>query len=333
MAEQLYRGRRCWQLENEQLRVTVLQEGGHIAELLDKRTGINPLWTPPWPSIEPSLYSPSIHPEYGSNAESKLLCGIMGHNVCVDLFGAPSTAEAEAGLTVHGESSVVSYRALHSSADQLRVEADLVLAGLRFARNIELSQASVTVEEVVSNDNAYDRPIAYTQHVTLGSPFIVPGETAVDVAVDLSRTYEENFGNLYRRGENFEWPYAPSSDSGVRDLRVYPETSIASGYTAHRVTSDAYFRIATPSLDLSLLYMWQRPDFPWLGIWIENCARKNTPWNGITTTLGMEFGVSPMPETRRKMIERGALFGVPTFRWLEAQSGISSRYSIMTSHA
>ena len=34
----------------------------------------------------------------------------------------------------------------------------------------------------------------------------------------------------------------------------------------------------------------------------------------------MEFGVSPMPETRRAMIERGTLFGVPTYRWIPART-------------
>jgi len=53
-----YRGRRAASVENDDMRVTVLEEGGHIAEMLDKRSGINPLWTPPWTSIEPSTYVP-----------------------------------------------------------------------------------------------------------------------------------------------------------------------------------------------------------------------------------------------------------------------------------
>src|SRR6185503_21245596 len=73
-----FRGRRAVQLENENLRLTVLVEGGHIAELLHKPSGINPLWTPPWPSIEPSTYDRSKHPEYGADSESKLLAGLMG---------------------------------------------------------------------------------------------------------------------------------------------------------------------------------------------------------------------------------------------------------------
>jgi hypothetical protein len=40
----------------------------------------------------------------------------------------------------------------------------------------------------------------------------------------------------------------------------------------------------------------------------------------------MEFGVSPMPETRRKMIERGTLFGSPGFRWIPARTVVKAAY-------
>ncbi len=43
-----YHGRRAKSIENDTIRVTVLREGGHIAEILHKPSGINPLWTPPW---------------------------------------------------------------------------------------------------------------------------------------------------------------------------------------------------------------------------------------------------------------------------------------------
>src|SRR5580692_7884388 len=109
MPETTFRGRRATSFENSHLRVTVLHEGGHIAEIFDKQTGVNPLWTPPWPSIEPSTYDLQKHPEYGADAESKLLSGIMGHNLCLDIFGGPSPEEAAAGLTVHGEAPVAAY--------------------------------------------------------------------------------------------------------------------------------------------------------------------------------------------------------------------------------
>src|SRR5258705_12145311 len=101
-----YRGRRAATIENDDVRVTVLEEGGHIAEILDKRSGANPLWTPPWSSIEPSTYMPAAHPEYGAGSDAVLLAGIMGHNLCVDIFGGPSDEEAAAGLTPHGAGAI-----------------------------------------------------------------------------------------------------------------------------------------------------------------------------------------------------------------------------------
>jgi hypothetical protein len=80
-----FRGRRAVQVETDQLRMIVTQEGGHIAELLHKDTAISPLWVPEWPSLEPSAYSPVRHPEYGGGPESQLLAGLLGHNICLDL--------------------------------------------------------------------------------------------------------------------------------------------------------------------------------------------------------------------------------------------------------
>jgi len=40
----------------------------------------------------------------------------------------------------------------------------------------------------------------------------------------------------------------------------------------------------------------------------------------------MEFGASPMPETRRQMIERRELFGVPGYRWIPAKGSATAEY-------
>jgi hypothetical protein len=66
-----------------------------------------------------------------------------------------------------------------------------------------------------------------------------------------------------------------------------------------------------------------------MGIWEENLSRTHAPWNGKTITRGMEFGVSPMPESRREMIDRGKMFGVPGYRWLPAKSSVDVEYRII----
>lgn len=325
MPETLYHNRRAFELENDTVLLTVLVEGGHIASILHKPTGVNPLWTPPWPSIEPSTNDPARHPEYGGNAESKLLAGIMGHNLCLDLFGGPSPEEAAAGVTVHGEASVLPY--------DIRVENGILTASLtmplsqmRVTRAIALEGGRVLITEIVESLGVWDRPIAWTQHVTLGPPFLERGKTRFESSASRSRTFEGEFGDLFPRGVDFDWPVAPTLDGGVYDLRVYSDRKTSAGFTTHLMSGkDAWF--TATHLGVTFGYIWSPADFPWLGIWEENCSRQSPPWNGVTITRGMEFGASPMPESRRAMIGRGSLFGVPAYKWLPAGGKLVARYA------
>ncbi len=329
MPEATYRGRRAAQIENQHLRVTVTCEGGHLAEVLDKQTGVNPLWTPPWPSIEPSTFDPAST-TYGSNAESKLLAGIMGHNLCLDLFGGPSPEEAAAGMTVHGEGSVAPY-AIAKEAGLLSQSVMLPMAQLAFRRTIELAGHGLRIREEVENLSACDRPIAWTQHVTLGPPFLERGVTEFRASATRSQVYDQPFGDgdYLKRGAEFDWPMAPLATKGSADLRVYTDAPSSSAFTTHLMDpagDDAFFLAFHPGLKLAFGYVWKRADFPWLGIWEENHCRTSAPWCGNTLTRGMEFGVSPIPESRRQMITRGSLFGVPAYRWLPAKATIAAEY-------
>lgn len=324
-------------IENDDLRVTVLQEGGHIAEIFDKETGVNPLWIPPWPSIEPSCYDVSQYPEFGHGSDAKLLAGIMGHNSCLDVFGEPSAEEAAAGLTVHGEIAVAPYE-IHESNGTLLSSAHLPLAQLHFERSIELRNRSLRICETVENLTAFDRPIGWTQHVSLGPPFLAKGATQFRASVTRSKVFETDFGaDMHlQHGAEFNWPMAPRSEGGFTDLRVMSDENSSSEYTVHMGDpqgEDIFFVAFAPAMRLAFGYIWKWEDFPWLGIWQENFSRKNSPWNGHTLALGMEFGVSPMPESRREMVDRGRLFGLPTYRWITAKDRLEAEYFVVTRSA
>ncbi len=335
MPEILYRNRRAVALENEHLEIAVTVEGGHIAVIRDKASGINPLWTPPWPSIEPSTYDEAKHPEYGRDSESKLLCGIMGHNLCLGQFGGPSDAEAAAGITVHGEAPVGLFD-INVEGDTLTAHTRLERAGLDFTRQIRLPKDArrAAITETVENLSCYDRPIAWTQHVTLGPPFVERGKTEFHASATKSKVIESDFtgGKGYMKvGAEFNWPMVPTLDGKLRDMRKYPAEEVSAAFSTHLMDPSretAYFLAWSPTAKLALAYEWKQSDFPWLGIWEENHARMSPPWNGRTITRGMEFGVSPYPETRRQMIDRHALFGVPAYRWAPAKSKLTAQYSI-----
>jgi hypothetical protein len=143
--------------------------------------------------------------------------------------------------------------------------------------------------------------------------------------------FESSFGpaDYLRSAAEFSWPHAPRIDGGTTDLQLYTNADVSSAYTAHLMDLSrewAFFTAFSPEAQLALGYVWRRADFPWMGIWEENRSRPQPPWNSSALTRGMEFGVSPFPESRREMIERGRLFDVPTFRWIPAATCVTVEY-------
>ena len=337
MPEVILHERRAVQIENDSLRVTVLVEGGHIAEILHKRAGVSPLWIPHWDSLEPSMFTPDAHHRFGSGADAKLLAGIMGHNLCLDIFGGPSAEEALAGLTVHGEASVDRYE-IEESQNTLTQRLTLRLAQLRFSRTIQLRENLVRIEETVENLGGVDRPIGWTQHVTLGPPFLDPVTTDFRASMTRSAVIASDPGldGYLMPGAEFDWPIAPRAGGAAADLRRMNSTAPASGYTAHLADpqrEEAFFVAHSPQFRLAFGYVWKRADFPWLGIWEENRSRQSPPWSGREVTRGMEFGVSPFPETRREMVARGAQFGAPTYKWIPANARLHAEYWVICESA
>jgi hypothetical protein len=325
-----YRGRRAATIENDDLRVTALEEGAHIAEILDKASGVNPLWTPPWPSIEPSQYGPAHTATYGSGSDARLLAGIMGHNLCLDIFGPPTDAESKAGIGAHGEGSVAPY-ALTTNCQELTAHALFPIAGLDFQRRIVLRGRRVDIRETLVNNSGAERQIGWTQHVTLGPPFLERGVTQFRASATRSKVFESAFGahDYLQPAAEFEWPMAPMVDMGVSDLRVFTGAQQSSAYTAHLMNgrARAFFVAFSPRFGLAFAYIWNSSDFPWMGIWEENNSRTPPPWSARTMARGMEFGVSAMPESRDAMVQRGTLFGVPTFRRIAAGESVTVHYS------
>jgi hypothetical protein len=332
MKQTIFHGRRTAQLETDEVRLTVTEEGGHVAELLDKKTGISPLWIPRWKSIEPSEYSSARHPEYGGGPESQLVAGLLGHNICLDLFGSPDPEESAAGIPVHGEAPVATYE-VEGDDSELILSAVLPKAELTFRRSLKLAgDGVVCFSESVHNHACTDRPIGWTQHVTLGAPFLERGNTQFIISGTRSWVYESDFNNglgMQMSGAEFNWPFCPRKDGGVDDFSTFTSEESTGGFTAHLMHSEqehAFFLAWSPRYKLAFGYVWRREDFPWLSRWEENHLRPWAPWNSNGFALGMEFGVSPMVESRRKMVERGKVFNTATFRWIPARSRHSARY-------
>jgi hypothetical protein len=277
--------------------------------------------------MEPSEFRKLNRDPFSSDA--LLLAGIMGHNLCLDIFGPPTDDEAKRGMSAHGEGSIAPYE-LTAAGDNLVARAHFPIAGLDFERLLVLRERALTIRETLLNRSGRERQIGWTQHVTLGPPFLERGATQFRTSATRSKVFESAFGahDYLTPGAEFAWPMAPTLNGSVSDLRVFTDADHSSAYTAHLMNgSDTAFFIAfSPRVELAFAYIWKASDFPWMGIWEENHSRMGAPWNGQTMARGMEFGMSPMPETRDAMVERGTMFGVPTFRQIAAGESIAVEY-------
>jgi hypothetical protein len=328
-----YLGRRAASIENEHLRVTVTEEGGHIAEIFHKRTGVNPLWTPHWQTGEPSSFGAEQERIFGDGVDARLLYGILGHNTCLDLFGPPSDAEAAAGMTAHGEASLLRYElAVHGGTMVCCLH--MPLAQLHFQRTLTLHGEDVRIHEQVRNLAAFDRPLAWTQHVTLSPPFLNPATTEFRVHGDRAMVAFVDPGNAayLQPGAEFEWPHAPlANGTATVDAQRMKARAPASSHIAVRMRPGTTGWSAwSPESGLAISYVWNAEEFPWIGIWEENQSRPQSPWMNQAVTRGMEFGMQPFAETRREAVERNRVLDTSTYRWLPALAQLEVTYWVRT---
>ena len=243
----------------------------------------------------------------------------MGHNLCLDMFGPPSPEEEAAGLGLHGEAGVVLW-AISEIPDGLLCRCTLPNAQLEFERRIHLLGNTAKFQERVTNLASLDRPIAWTEHVTLGPPFLESGRTQ----------FLASTSPLWPAGRLDSFPDDSSSAHlNPTQPEILSDADSSGGYAAYLMDESrpfSFFTAWSPTLKAAITYRWRNSDFPWLGIWDEHHSRKQPPWSGRTLARGMEFGVSPFPETRRQMIDRHSLFNKPTYRWIPARTSVAAEY-------
>src|SRR5262249_1748867 len=140
---------------------------------------------------------------------------------------------------------------------RLAMHAELPESRLALRRELILQGETVRVRETVTNGTAIDRPVGWTQHVTLGPPFLSNGTTEIAIPADRSMVFPGTFGpaDYLAAGREFAWPHAPAADGGAVDLRRCSAASASSAYTAHRMDvskEDAWFAALSPAHELLL---------------------------------------------------------------------------------
>ncbi len=326
-----YHIRDVWQIESKELRVSVAQGGGHIAEIVLKGSPeVNPLWLQAQPTIEPVEYSLEKHEKlYGGGSAAKLMSSLMGHNLCFPYWGDPTEGEYKAGMSFHGETGVVRWTKLSEKSDggkiELKVAADLPESKTRFIRTVTLisGQPVVYFEGRAENVSALDRPVGWCEHVTVGPPFLKKGVTLFDASLTRGR----NLGDT--SAQEFLWP-SGQAESRI-DLRVVldiEKSGFVNNFLVNPSQEFGYFTAINPELDLLFGYLFRRAEFPWLNLWEAN--ERGSNGQPAILTRGMEFSNTPTHGSLKAMVAVPRLFDVPAYEWLDAKSNLVKKFCAFT---
>lgn len=345
-----WRRRKSFTLGNGLIRLVTLTGGGHIAELrFEDSTGhpsTNPLWVPPWTTIEPYRYKAATHSAlFGPMPGGKLISGLVGHNICMDYFGSPSPEEAQLGLTQHGEAPSARWRRtglrVSATGAALTLSVRLPAAGLRFTREIRMRRGEPVVyfKETVTNERRMDHFFHWTQHVTLGPPFLSGRDSEVVFPGTKALTFPHGYSGkeaLLASNRQFRWPMAPQKAGGMVNL-TRPFLREGKGFVIGVLLDtrrDLGFVAAINARErLLVAYCFARRDFPWVTVWEENRVVSASPWKRRVQARGLEFGTTPSSAPRRvNYLEGGPLFGVPTVTFVPARGTRTVRYAAFLAH-
>ena len=310
-------------ITNDRLEATLSAQGGALVNLVLRADpeSLSPLWNPI-----------RMARELGQPSRSRI--GSMGHFVCVDGFGGTSQEERAAGLPGHGEAQMQTFEIRESGKNgktgAITLHAHLPLVQENFTRTFRIVDGEnvLYVESALESEVAFDRPISWAEHTTVGSPFLQSGVTLSSISGSRAqnRPYQGtgNPGSVRRlaSGVNFTWPMAPALDGNLTDLTAPPENA---HYLDHATVlvdpalTLGWIATVNTAKHLVIGYVFKRDEYPWVQNW------GNYPENG-KFARGLELSTQPYDESRRLAVAKNGLFDAPTFRWLPAKSTIRSHF-------
>ena len=314
-------GRAAWTLETEFLRITLLQCGGHVAEIvLQKGERVNPLWIQSRPTIDSDTYDPAIHGAfYGTNPESRLLSGLAGHNLCFPFWGNPSPAEFAAGMTFHGETNIRRWQLVGEDRHSITIEVELPECAMKMRRQFHCNGYALHCECEAINLSSWDRPFAWCEHVTIGPPFLESDAVRFDASLN------KGFVTGDDNGPSLMWPLGLGRPPESRnfDLSTFSNNShhdLVNSFLVDTSRELGFFTAFQRRFDLLFGYAFPRADFPWLNVWENNEEQLQA--------RGMEFSNTPHHGTMKTLISSSHVWGVPAYEWLDALSSVRKRFTV-----
>ena len=298
-------------LNNGIVQVSVASSGGGITEFRFLDHAVNPLnW--------------EIERDPASTEKPYL----RGHFLCLDRWGTPSDAEAENGMTFHGEAAYASWRLVdRGESAESRQEAEMIcelpIAQMTVRRVMWLGddQAVLVVREHITNTGKLGRIYNIVQHPSIAPPFL-DSATIVDSNAQYgfvqgsvmpeSVAAADLWPNAMIEGELVELRRFQNDETGTRYSDV--STFIFDDAQEH-----GWVTASSPNTGLLLGYLWRVEAYPWLAIWR---ARSN----GRVAARGLEFGTTGLHQPYAELVRVGRILGRSLYQYIDAGETVEKSY-------
>ena len=266
---------------SDELSVVVTPEKGcDIRQVTVQKTGETVLWQVPWTPQKPTPASVGE-----ASVTSWLASYPGGWQLLLPNAGDPCVVDGVAH-GFHGELSMSSWEAT-SDESVLSAHVDCYALPLSVDRHIEVTGASITVTDSVTNTGSGPARFMWGHHPGFGGDLLRGGATIrlSGGTVRADDGYDPP-GNALRPGSESTWPTAVGREGTHVDLRNPADGHSLFAYVSDLTEGRAVIERADGRLSVELT--WSLEDFPCLWLWEELGGSGGAPWFGRGQVIGIE---------------------------------------------
>jgi galactose mutarotase-like enzyme len=272
-------------LNGADLQVIVLPDrGAEITSIVDRRTGIDLLFRPPWtgdvdiPADEPRNTRTDWHAHYRG-----------GWNLL--LPNAGDEREVDGVLwPFHGEASRVAWSvdASRDAVGTVALDTSLTLVPLDLRRTLAIDGSRLTVTTDASNVGREPVEVYWQEHPAYGAPLIGPA-ARIETGARTFLADQSAPGDDLTPGSAHPWPTARTRSGDALDLRELPGAGQSRAMLGTLTDFDRpYATIVNPDVDLGMSFEWDPGVHPHAWFWQELAASDAFPWYRRAYVMAIE---------------------------------------------
>lgn len=270
------------------------REGFLIRAIIDPVTGANALWRRD--GFRAADFSRALGPSGDLSIESFTDLFQGGWFEMFPTTGYPGTARGAVGVTrslLHGEVMRLPWEVTYQDASCVEASVVTVRTPLELTRRVEIRGGGVVVSERARNLAPMAVPFVWGHHPCFDRATFAGGRLEIDVErAEVPAPVFDEANNTLASGASFEFPKAPTTSGGIRDVAAIPDVADGRHEQCALVVRKGGVRVTAPNIGRAFSLVWSKQDFPYVLLWQDYRAEGMAFW-GTCDTFAVEPSSSP----------------------------------------